>query len=253
MSASATPGRATKLEGAIRKCARLYSFGAPPQTQHEDDAATSKEAKFKKVPGASGYQVWGSTGARRALEEKLTGLFVETFREGMLSALGHDLRLAAERFELRVAEGELTGSVELATLHVLGCIRRGRLDRSAPSPSERVEIEQRMRDILDVAKHPRASMRGTVRSDGSGWLVDGTLELRGRQGPFSARITRSDDLLEGSLELAPSRFGIAPFKALGGALRIADRVVVRARLRTTEAAPGLDLAALTACWQRSGS
>jgi hypothetical protein len=188
------------------------------------------------------------------LEEELTGLFVDTFREGMLSALGHDLCLAAERFELRVVEGELTGSVELATLHVLGCVRRGRLDRSAPSPSERAEIEQRMRvDILGVAQHPRANMRGTVRKDGCAWTVAGTLELHGRKGPFSARVTRSDELLEASLELAPTRFGIAPFRALGGALRIADRVVVRACLRLTEAAPGLDLAALTACWQRAGS
>lgn len=181
-----------------------------------------------------------------------TELVIDTFREGVLSALGHDLRIAAERFELRVERGELTGSVELSSLHVIGCIRHGRLDRGAPSPGDRAEIEQRMRgEILGVSQHARASVRGTVRETSGAWTVDGTLELRGRSERFSARVTQSAEQLTASVELRPSRFGIAPFRALGGALRIADRVVVRVALSTAQ--PAVDLAALTGCWQRASS
>jgi len=180
-----------------------------------------------------------------------TGLFVDTFREGMLSALGHDLRIAVERFELRLERGELTGSVELASLRVLGCVRRGQLDHGAPSPGERAEIEQRMRgEILGVAQHPRATLRGSVRQAGRDWSLAGTLELRGRAQAFDACITRSGELLTSSVELELSRFGIAPFRALGGALRVADRVLVRVALGAAEAEPELDLAGLTGCWQR---
>jgi len=183
-----------------------------------------------------------------------TGLFVETFREGMLSALGHDLCIAVERFELRVDRGQLTGSVELASLRVLGCLRRGQLDATVPSPSERAEIEQRMRgEILAASRHPRASVRGTVQPSGSDWTLAGTLELKGRAEPLRARIGRAGDQLVSSIELRPSAFGIAPFRALGGALRIADRVLVRAVLSTAEAEPGLDLATVTGCWQRPKS
>jgi hypothetical protein len=178
-------------------------------------------------------------------------ILVDTFREGALSLLGHDLRLAARDFELSATNGQLTGSVELATLHVLGCMRKNRLDPSAPSPSERAEIEQRMREgILKVDRHPRASLTGTVQRDGTRWSVTGTLILCGRAQPIGAAVEQRGDSLETSLTLTPSAYGIAPFRALGGALRIADRVVVHVRLPLPAAIPGYDLAALTAGWQR---
>ena len=179
-----------------------------------------------------------------AMTDPAAQILVDTFREGMLSVLGHDLRLEAQRFELRVAQGELTGHVELSSLHVLGSMRRGQLDESAPSASERAEIEQRIcEEILVVSHNPRASVTGSVRPLGKDWSVSGTLVLHGRAQPLGARVTRVGDALETSVQLAPSHFGIAPFSALGGALRIADRVTVRLRLPLAAATSGGDLLA----------
>jgi hypothetical protein len=178
-------------------------------------------------------------------------IFVDTFREGMLAVVGHDLRIEAQRFELRAIAGDLAGKVDLSALRVLGSMVKGRLVPSAPSPSERAEIEQRIRtEILDVARNHEASLSATVQADGTSFSITGTLALCGRTQPLGARVVRSADALETSVELVPSRYGIKPFRALGGALRIADKVIVRIRLPLAAATTGSDLAALTAGWQR---
>lgn len=178
-------------------------------------------------------------------------IFIDTFREGMLAVVGHDLRLEATRFELRAAAGTVTATVDLGALCVVGSIVKGRLEQAAPSPSDRAEIEQRIRtEILDTARHPEASLSATVKADATVFILTGTLILCGRAQPLRARVIRAGDALETSVELAPSHHGIKPFRALGGALRVADKVVVRVRLPLPAAAAGSDLAALTASWQR---
>jgi hypothetical protein len=179
-------------------------------------------------------------------------IFVDTFREGMLAVVGHDLRIEAQRFELHTAAGTLTAKVDLGALRVLGSMVKGRLEAAAPSPNERAEIEQRIRtDILDTARNPEASLSATVTVDGADLVLAGTLVLCGRAQPVRARVFRTAGALETSVELTPSRHGIKPFRALGGALRVADKVVVRVRLPLPAgAAAGSSLAALTAAWQR---
>lgn len=180
-------------------------------------------------------------------------IFVDTSREGMLALLGHDLRLTAHAFELSANAGAISATVELASLRVIGSTKQGRLDPSAPSTSERAEIEQRMRDeILDVARYPMCKLTGQVRRGEPGFLLSGTLELRGRAQPLQVTLREQAGALEGSFIITPSHHGVAPFRALGGALRIADRVAVRVSLPLEAMAPGSDLAALTARWQRTG-
>jgi hypothetical protein len=178
-------------------------------------------------------------------------IFVDTFREGMLAVVGHDLRIEAQRFELRAIAGNLTAKVDLSALRVLGSMVKGRLEPSAPSPNERAEIEQRIRtEVLDSTRNREASLNATVQADGTGFTITGTLVLCGRAQPLRARVTRSADALETSVELVPSHYGIKPFRALGGALRIADKVIVRVRLPLAAIMSDSDLAALTAGWQR---
>jgi hypothetical protein len=178
-------------------------------------------------------------------------LLADSFREGMLAVIGHDLRLTAERFEVRVQAGAVTARIALTSLRVIGSMVKGRLEQGSPSIGDRAEIEQRLQgEILATARHPEATLNATVQAEGTAWTLAGTLSLCGHTEPVRMRAMRAGDVLEASVELKPSRYGIAPFRALGGALRVADRVVVRVRLPVTAALPGSDLAALTACWQR---
>ena len=64
---------------------------------------------------------------------------------------------------------------------------------------------------------------GTVR-------VRGTLELVGRSAPLELTLRARDGRLVGEVEFKPSRWGIKPYKALAGAIKLQDRVKVRVDL-----------------------
>ena len=50
--------------------------------------------------------------------------------------------------------------------------------------------------------------------------------MRGRTQEISVKISRADQRYQGSVELIPTRWGIPPFKAVGGTIKLQDRVRV---------------------------
>jgi len=83
--------------------------------------------------------------------------------------------------------------------------------------------------VLDATHHPRIAASITPLDVPPGTAsVTAALQLRGvvHRVPVSARWHVEGDSLvvEAELEVAQSSFGITPFAALGGALRIADEL-----------------------------
>jgi polyisoprenoid-binding protein YceI len=154
-------------------------------------------------------------------------LRVFTYKEGLLSRVAHDLELRGQ------ATGKLEGdrlraSVELADLRVEGAVVEGRLDHRVLDSGDRTKIEDTMRrEILDVRRHPRAEFEAALRVvDGDTREAVGTLSLAGRSREVRLLARREQGRFVGRLVLVPSRWGIAPYRALAGALRLADRVEV---------------------------
>lgn len=178
-------------------------------------------------------------------------VWVDTFRSGLLAALGHDLRLSVERFEIALEQGKITADLDLGSLRVLGAMSRGRLDTSAPSVRDREEIERAIAGILAAARFPTATFTGLVRAS---FAVEGELRLHGSSQPLSLQVARGARALSTSVELKPSHFGIAPYRALGGALKLQDRVAITATLPIASIEPNLtelsDLARAQARWRR---
>lgn len=142
---------------------------------------------------------------------------VYTWREGLLARVGHDLRLSAPVVVTR--EGEVVvATVEAASLRVDGAMKDGRLVEV--SAGDRADIEKALRDdVLEVARHPRIRWRGGM--DGQG-----TLDLRGRSVRLVLPVKVEGSRVRGEVEFAPSLWGIKPFRALLGALKLQDRVRV---------------------------
>lgn len=94
--------------------------------------------------------------------------------------------------------------------------------------------------VLDAAHHPEISIRSTGVS-GPAWLPDVTvrIRLRGtvREFVVPVSVERTDRRLtaSGALDLQQSNFGIEPFSAAGGALRVSDRMRIRFRIVAEEA------------------
>jgi polyisoprenoid-binding protein YceI len=152
---------------------------------------------------------------------------VYTFKRGLLSKIAHDLRLRLERFELRADGEQLEGEFYVDSLLVEGAIKRGELDPKALSDSDRRDILSNVRrEILDADRHPAARFSGKATPRTGGYLVSGELELRGRRAPIETMVESDGRRLRARLELVPSRWGIEPYQALLGAIKLQDRVIV---------------------------
>lgn len=174
---------------------------------------------------------------------------VFTFREGLLARLAHDLRLRVTAFEISLHRGEVRGSFEAASLRVDGVAEGSRVDAERLSAEDKAKIEQTVRaELLHAASHPRIELRGVLRE---GRVLEGTLRVNGIEQPVQIPLLAAEGgtsaaesgKLCAEVTLTPSRFGIKPYRALAGAIRLQDRVVIRA---TTALSDRDNLAALAA-------
>lgn len=121
--------------------------------------------------------------------------------------------------------GSVTASFEPGSLRVDGVMKRGRLDPRGLSARDYAKIEATIRDdVLDTRRHPTAEVTGSLVETGDGVELDGTLTLVGRTTPLPRiRTSTRADVWRVEVDLAPSRWGVAPYRALGGTLRLQDR------------------------------
>lgn len=159
---------------------------------------------------------------------------VLTRREGVLSAVGHDLRIRATRsaWAVDVARGALTASVETASLQVACAMKHDRDDAGALSDSDRQMIDRAMRDdVLEVRRFPEIRVEASFERSGDRAKVKGRVTLRGVERPFEAEASRDGEWWAAACTLDQTDFGIRPYTAMLGALKVRREVVVRVRLR----------------------
>lgn len=162
---------------------------------------------------------------------------VRTFREGMLSAVGHDLALRASRFHIDL-DGEpeqgtiraVIVEVDPSSLVVDGAVVHGAVDRSVLSAHDRRDIERSLHEDVLASREPVTFRAASVRADGEGYALDGTLTLAGHARPVSARVLREGDALVANVSLHQPDFGIRPFRAMLGALKVRADVTVIVRV-----------------------
>jgi len=155
---------------------------------------------------------------------------VFTYKDGLLARLAHDLRLSLARFEI-VREGdEIRGRFWPGSLTVDGAVGRGgAVDARALSAGDRRKIAGNIAEhVLDLARFPEVSFVGKLVAGEQGThTVDGTLTLVGRGVPLRVAVRAAGGRLSAEVPLVPSRWGIAPYRALAGAIKLQDRVLVK--------------------------
>jgi len=103
-------------------------------------------------------------------------------------------------------------------------------------------------DVLAAASHPTLDVR-TVDVQGPEWLPEVTLRVRWRGRvreygvPVAVAGVRAALEITGRIELRHADFGLQPFSAAGGALRVSDRIEVRFRIVAAAAGPDVDIIA----------
>lgn len=155
---------------------------------------------------------------------------VFTFKEGLLSAVAHDLKIRVGRWELRRdGDGAIEGSFDPSSLTVVCAMRDGKPSTGTINARDTAKIESNIKsDVLAASRHREIRFRSTrVAASGDGYEVDGELTVVGRTRPVSAKVTREGAQLVTEVRLNQPDFGIKPFSALFGTLKIQPHVVVR--------------------------
>jgi polyisoprenoid-binding protein YceI len=155
---------------------------------------------------------------------------VFVYREGLLSAVGHDLKLAATRFTIDVDWEAKTvrAQFDAASLRVECAVVDGQERPGEPGDADRRKIEGNIvDDILRVDRHPSITFESThVREAPGGYSVEGRLSLHGTEKAIAFDVRVHDGRAIAQIGLDQPSFKIRPFSAMLGALRIKPRVDV---------------------------
>ena len=161
-------------------------------------------------------------------------LQVKTYREGMASKVGHDLTLDVTKWDatVTVAEGGALSSLELSADPRSLTVRDGSGGAKPLSDKDRAEIPKNI-DEKVLGGQP-ISFRSTEAQLADTTLsASGELTMAGDTHPVSARLNVGPDgHVTGTIPLTQSDWGIKPYKAMMGALKVKDEVdvVIDARL-----------------------
>ncbi len=158
--------------------------------------------------------------------------FVQAFSTGLLSAFGHDPKIAIRDFQ---GEAQFTLGQELTDVQMRLSIRADSLElMDDVTDKDREDIQQRMfNEVLETDRFPEivyecSEVTGSGNADRYWLVLKGELSLRGitRNLPVSLRLVVNGDSLRASGEFTvrQSEYGIAPISAAAGTIRVKDQL-----------------------------
>ncbi|MGI9185520.1 MAG: YceI family protein [Solirubrobacteraceae bacterium] len=155
-------------------------------------------------------------------------LRIRTARKGAAAKAGHDLLIEVTAWKATIevdAQAAATTVNLTADAHSLR-VREGTGGMKSLGDDDRNNIQQTIDD--EVLKGTAIEFASTAVGDAAGGLeVDGELELFGRRHPVAFTLTVGDGgELSASTHLRQSDWGMKPYSALFGALKVADELTV---------------------------
>jgi polyisoprenoid-binding protein YceI len=143
---------------------------------------------------------------------------VSVFREGLLTSFGHDVTLQVTNLSLDVGDDDgITADFDPGSLRVTTDI----------SASDRQDIEKNAEKVLELRKYPKIQFRSvSVVLDGTRARIEGDLTLHGVTSPISVEALDDGQRWKATILLDQRKFGIKPFSAMLGALKVKPEVEV---------------------------
>ncbi len=157
-------------------------------------------------------------------------LLVLTGVEGPAARLGHALTLRWHGWIAEVEHTDGTPTSVRVIVPVEGLeVVRGEGGLKALSTPEKALVRHRALKELGSSRHPEITFEAdSVTSTGSGWLLDGTLRIRGRSQAVAVQVHESGGRLTVDHALRQTDFHVTPVRFVGGAFSVVDEVRVTA-------------------------
>lgn len=136
-----------------------------------------------------------------------------------MSSVGHDVDLRITDLSLEVGDDDtITGEFQAGSLEVVS---------HGPSESDKKDIQRNAAKTLAVQKYPTIRFSSTsVHRDGDRAKIEGDLTLNGVTNTISTEARDDGTHWIAEVTLDQTKFGIKPFSAMLGALKVKPEVKV---------------------------
>lgn len=165
------------------------------------------------------------------LEASTARCIVLTYKEGLLSAVAHDLKLEVTRFSIDIDDAlqSVVATFEAGSVRVACAVKDGIDATSTLSEKDKRDIQDNIaKDVLEVRKYQHIRFNSTkVDREGDGFRVKGRLEIKGKSRELSCLVRSIGPDWVCEVTLHQPDFGIKPFSAMLGAMKIKPDVDVR--------------------------
>jgi polyisoprenoid-binding protein YceI len=164
---------------------------------------------------------------------------LRTFRDGLVAQAGHDLTIDAVRWsgELLVADDLSPASLQVKVDLGALVVRAGTGGIKPLSDRDKREIAVSSRKVLAADRYPEATFTATgFQPVGDGGVIAGTLVLAGQSRPQRLQVSRTaPGVYHATTTIRQTEFGIKPYSAFLGSLKVADAVEVEVDLDLSQA------------------
>jgi polyisoprenoid-binding protein YceI len=158
-------------------------------------------------------------------------LLVKTTRTGLGAKAGHDLTIEVTRWEAGVTvdtADPATSSVSVKVDADSFEVREGTGGIKLLTDSDRAEIKKTIRQkVLHTGEHPAITFQSTrVNGTAESFSIDGDLTIAGATRPVTLHGRLTQGRVQGSATIVQTQWGIRPYTAFFGALKLSDEVKV---------------------------
>jgi polyisoprenoid-binding protein YceI len=158
-------------------------------------------------------------------------ILVKVFRDGLAKKVGHDLVMELTQWDITITRD---GDWESARISASGNVnsfevREGVGGVKALSAGDRDDIVKNIgKKVLDTKKHQQIGFVSTaIKPAGeSHGTVTGDLTIEGQTRPVDVDVTMAGGRAKATFTIVQSKWGIKPFSAMMGALKVRDAVEV---------------------------
>ncbi|MBM3464466.1 MAG: YceI family protein [Armatimonadetes bacterium] len=161
-------------------------------------------------------------------------VFVFTYKEGLLSAVAHDLKIRVNDFEITVDEenNDLTARFNPASLQVVNAMKEGRDTPGTPGDNDKKTIQDTIQnDVLHTKKFGEITFELEAhRAAGDGYQIKGDLNLHGQKKSVMVDVRQENGHFVAETTLHQPDFGIKPYSAMMGTLKIKPDVKIQVRV-----------------------
>lgn len=167
---------------------------------------------------------------QRDIDRQASTVTIRTRAKGLLSKLAHDLEIQTARFdgdvEVDETDWKATLRFPVSGLTVAGALKGDKVDRAILSPSDRAEIERKLRDEVLGVDEIVVTAEGKDRGAG-----DVVVKARRGEQRRAVSLTTEDRpggeiVTYGTVDLSLRALGVDEIKGPLGAFKVDDRIEV---------------------------